>query len=90
MTTHKLRRRLGDFSQQDFAIEFGVPLSTVKNWDSRNCMPEYVYYAFYRLIIFRQQFYDLYACIRRNENIGIHLQDLPDFMYVEKDKDKGE
>lgn len=30
-------------SQRDFSNFFGVPYGTVKNWDSRSCMPVYFY-----------------------------------------------
>ncbi len=40
-TTHDLRAWFG-WTQQDFSDYFNIPLSTVKNWDARQCMPEYV------------------------------------------------
>lgn len=42
MTTHKLREFFG-YSQFEFAEHFDIPLATVKNWDSRDCMPIYLY-----------------------------------------------
>lgn len=29
-------------TQKDISDYFGIPLNTVKNWDSRKCMPEYL------------------------------------------------
>lgn len=29
-------------TQKDISDYFGIPLSTVKNWDARGCMPDYV------------------------------------------------
>lgn len=41
-TSHMIRQELG-FTQVQFAEYFGIPLATVQNWDSRGCMPEYMY-----------------------------------------------
>ena len=38
MTSHNIRKLLG-FSQKDLADCFGIPIATVRNWDSKNCMP---------------------------------------------------
>lgn len=40
-TTHELRAWLG-VSQSEFAERFQIPVSTVRNWDARGTMPEYV------------------------------------------------
>ena len=44
MTTHNTRKMLGNITQKEFAERFNIPVSTVKNWDARDCMPEYVFY----------------------------------------------
>lgn len=41
MKTHEIRTKLG-MSQREFAKYIGVPVATVRNWDSRGTMPEYV------------------------------------------------
>lgn len=41
MTSHNIRKLLG-FSQKDLADCFGIPVATVRNWDSKNCMPTYI------------------------------------------------
>lgn len=42
MTSHTVRKML-DLSQNDLAIAFNVPVGTVRNWDSKDCMPIYIY-----------------------------------------------
>lgn len=42
MTSHTVRKML-DLSQNDLAIAFNVPVATVRNWDSKDCMPIYIY-----------------------------------------------
>lgn len=41
MTSHTIRKLLG-FSQKDLADCFGIPIATVRNWDSKDCMPTYI------------------------------------------------
>ena len=40
-TTHEIRR-LFSWTQEEMAIHWGIPLATIRNWDSRACMPDYV------------------------------------------------
>lgn len=42
MTSHSVRKMLG-LSQNDLAIAFDIPVATVRNWDSKDCMPIYIY-----------------------------------------------
>lgn len=42
MTSHTIRKILG-LSQNELAIAFDIPVSTVRNWDSKDCMPIYIY-----------------------------------------------
>lgn len=42
MTSHTIRKILG-LSQNDLAIAFRIPVATVRNWDSKDCMPIYIY-----------------------------------------------
>lgn len=42
MTSHNIRKLLG-FSQKDLADCFGIPIATVRNWDSKDCMPSYIF-----------------------------------------------
>lgn len=41
MTSHDIRMKLG-LTQVQFADKFEIPLATVRNWDSRSCMPVYI------------------------------------------------
>lgn len=41
MNTKEIRKEYG-MTQEQFAEKFRIPLGTVRNWDSRNCMPYYV------------------------------------------------
>lgn len=45
LTSHGIRNSLG-MSQSEFAHTFGIPLGTVRNWDSKSCMPYYVFRLF--------------------------------------------
>lgn len=40
-TTHELRAWLG-LSQREFSERYQIPVSTVRNWDARGTMPDYV------------------------------------------------
>lgn len=42
MTSHTIRKLL-DLSQNELAIAFDIPVATVRNWDSKDCMPIYIY-----------------------------------------------
>lgn len=42
MQSKEIRKKLG-YSQKDLSEQYGIPISTVKNWDSRECMPPYIY-----------------------------------------------
>lgn len=42
MTTHEIRKDLGNLTQAEFADMFNIPLRTVQNWDHRNCVPSYI------------------------------------------------
>lgn len=44
MTTHNTRKMLGNITQKEFAERFHIPAATVKNWDARDCMPDYIFY----------------------------------------------
>jgi len=59
MTTHYLREMLGNITQKEFAKEFNIPYRTVQNWDSRDCMPQYVWNLIYSLIYKRIQYNQL-------------------------------
>lgn len=45
LSSHGIRNMLG-MSQSEFASTFGIPLGTVRNWDSKFCMPYYVFRLF--------------------------------------------
>ena len=45
LTSHGIRNSLG-MSQSEFARSFCIPLGTVRNWDSKSCMPYYVFRLF--------------------------------------------
>lgn len=42
MTTHEIRKDLGNLTQAEFADMFNIPLRTVQNWDHRSCVPSYI------------------------------------------------
>lgn len=45
ISSHGIRSTLG-MSQSEFARAFGIPIGTVRKWDSKNCMPYYVFRLF--------------------------------------------
>lgn len=48
MKTTEIRKRLG-VTQREFAEMFEIPIGTVKNWDARDCAPEYLANIFNRM-----------------------------------------
>ena len=36
-------RQIYKYTQKELSEKFDIPLSTIKNWDSRHCMPYYVW-----------------------------------------------
>lgn len=42
MNTKNIRSVLA-YTQDEFARKYDIAIATVKNWDARNCMPEYLY-----------------------------------------------
>lgn len=61
MTSHNIRKLLG-FSQKDLADCFGIPIATVRNWDSKDCMPTYIGEMLY--YIFTCDKYKTRPCVR--------------------------
>lgn len=49
LSSNSIRSSLG-MSQSEFFRAFGIPLGTVRNWDSKFCMPYYVFRLFYIII----------------------------------------
>lgn len=45
MNSKEIRKDL-NMSQREFAVKYSIPLATVRNWDSRNCMPIYMSFVF--------------------------------------------
>lgn len=45
ISSHGIRNALG-MSQSEFARAFGIPVGTVRNWDTKYCMPYYVFRLF--------------------------------------------
>lgn len=42
MNTKGIRYEL-NLTAQEFADKFNIPVGTVRNWDSRDCMPDYLF-----------------------------------------------
>ena len=55
MTSHAIRENLGNWTQEEFASYFGIPVGTVKNWDARNCMPAYIENMVDELILWKKR-----------------------------------
>lgn len=54
MTTGLIRDTFG-FTQKELAEEFDISFSTVKNWDARDCMPEYVFKLIINYLIAKEE-----------------------------------
>lgn len=65
MCRTKFLRELYELTQKDISEKFDVPLATVKNWDSRSSMPEYVFKMMYRCLQYESQIKVLYDEINR-------------------------
>lgn len=52
MDSKLIRKDLG-MTQKEFAEKYGIPLTTVKNWDSRDCMPTYLCSVFAEIVALR-------------------------------------
>lgn len=71
MTTHSIRRMIGGekgkLTQEQFADRYGISVATVKNWDARGTMPDYIFEMLSELCYYR----DLYVnmVIRQNEEL---------------------
>lgn len=69
--TKYIREKL-EMSQKEFAEFFGISLGTVKNWDSRNCMPTYVNNILLRYILEfegHKRYFDKYIDL-----LSLHIQ----------------
>lgn len=62
-TSHEIRKSLG-MSQSEFATTFCIPVNTVRNWDSKSCMPYYVFRLFNLVIDYipREYLEHMYRC----------------------------
>lgn len=65
MTTHEIRKMMAldgekAWTQKEFADHFGIPLSTVKNWDARNCMPAYIFNMVEGYVMWRKRYINVY------------------------------
>lgn len=49
MKTTSIRKKLG-MSQREFAEYYSIPIGTVRNWESRDCCPEYILVMLYDLL----------------------------------------
>lgn len=49
VSSHGIRESLR-MSQSEFARTFCIPLGTVRNWDSKSCMPYYIFRLFCMII----------------------------------------
>lgn len=63
VTSHGIRESLG-MSQSEFATTFCIPVNTVRNWDSKSCMPYYVFRLFNLVIDYvpREYLEQMYKC----------------------------
>lgn len=59
MTTKSIREEF-NLTQKELAEKYCIPLRTVENWDSRDCMPEYVCMAIRLAEVYQKKYLDLY------------------------------
>lgn len=55
MTTKKIREQF-HLTQKQISEKFDIPFATIKNWDARDCMPEYVYKMIVNYLIKSKQY----------------------------------
>lgn len=68
MNTKEIRRITG-LTQKQLANKFDVPYATLRNWDARDCMPEYMYKMMVKFIRLELQYEILgYKYIGRSES----------------------
>lgn len=53
-------RKVYGLTQKQFAEELGIPYATVRNWDGRKCMPEYVWEMAWRALRYNRMVDDLF------------------------------
>lgn len=53
MKTTQIREKLG-MSQKELAETYNIPIGTIRNWDSRDCCPEYILNMLYDLLATRK------------------------------------
>lgn len=54
MNTKEIRKDLG-MTQVQFSEKYGISLATIRNWDSRNCMPSYLAAVFAEIVSLRDK-----------------------------------
>lgn len=65
-------RKLYRFTQRELSEKFNIPLGTIRNWDSRNCMPSYVYAMITKILIYESNLNYQHELISRyySDSIG--------------------
>lgn len=80
MTTKSLREEFG-YTQKELAERYNIPLRTLQNWDSRECMPPYIFSMIYQCEKLLAENIKLKSCIRQNLSWGADIE-LPEGMDI--------
>lgn len=75
--TKYFREKFG-YTQKEMSEKFGIPLRTIQNWDSRSCMPDYVYTLLLMYEFASADRMKYRECIRKNLGWGCEMFDVPD------------
>lgn len=63
MTTHSIRGLIGaengKLTQEEFANRYGISIATVKNWDARGTMPDYVFEMLTEVCYYRELYINM-------------------------------
>ena len=62
MTTERIRKGF-KITQKQLAEMFNIPLGTIKNWDVRDCMPEYMEELLFQVLLVKD------ACKKYDEEL---------------------
>ena len=64
MTTERIRKGF-KITQKQLSEMFNIPLGTIKNWDARDCMPEYMEEILIQVLLVKD------ACKKYHEELEI-------------------
>lgn len=80
MATTKYFREKYNLTQKGLSDLFGIPLGTIKNWEARECVPDYIITMMYMYELTFEKMCKYRDCIQKNLGWGVEMFSLPDDM----------